>query len=316
MSNVRHKSLLIGINYTGSEHELKGCHSDVENMAEFLSYRGYDSSPRNQVIMRDDMSAAYYPSGHNILAAMDWLVSEPGTCNFLHYSGHGGQVPDPSGNRPSGLLDTICPVDFETRGQISSDVLHTHLVSRMPPNSSLFVVLDCCHSGSALELPFVYRSDDDGNVNMVDNIKEGMHLMAEGADLLSGGFSMYKLQEAEDMYAGATNFFRSFKHMGHHEPEGLGQDDRFGRQYAGEQKQVSMFSGCRDEQTSADARINGVNEGAMTWAFLETMKRTGGNPSYVEALQDTRYCLRNSNYPQVPQLSVGVQWDLNKGLVL
>ena len=93
MSNVRHKSLLIGINYTGSQHQLKGCHSDVQNMAEFLSYRGYDSSPRNQVIMRDDLGDAYYPSGHNMLAAMDWLVSEPGTCNFLHYSGHGGQVP-------------------------------------------------------------------------------------------------------------------------------------------------------------------------------------------------------------------------------
>jgi hypothetical protein len=33
---------------------------------------------------------------------MSWLVSEPGTTNFLHYSGHGGQV------RPSTIDFTIC----------------------------------------------------------------------------------------------------------------------------------------------------------------------------------------------------------------
>lgn len=64
---VRRKSLLIGINYTGSENELNGCHQDVENIAEFLQYRGYSNDPRSQVIMRDDMGGAYYPSGHNIL---------------------------------------------------------------------------------------------------------------------------------------------------------------------------------------------------------------------------------------------------------
>jgi hypothetical protein len=61
------KSLLIGINYTGSKNELRGCHQDVENVAEFLSYKGYSSDPRSQVILRDDKQGQYYPSGHNIL---------------------------------------------------------------------------------------------------------------------------------------------------------------------------------------------------------------------------------------------------------
>jgi len=211
-------------------------------------------------------------------AAIDWLVAEPGTCNFLHYSGHGGQVQDPTGNHPSGVLDTIVPVDFRERGQINSDTLHQHLVTRMPPNSSLFVILDCCHSGSALELPFVYKSDDDGNISMIDNIREGVHLMKEAGDLLGGGFSFNKLAEAEDLYAGATNFFRSFKHRGEQE-SGLGQDNDYAA-YAREHKMVTMFSGCRDDQTSADATIGGMAEGAMSWAFLETMKRVP-NPTFI-----------------------------------
>jgi len=43
----RKKSLLIGINYTGSENELHGCHQDVENIAQFLSYQGYSDDPRS-----------------------------------------------------------------------------------------------------------------------------------------------------------------------------------------------------------------------------------------------------------------------------
>lgn len=64
---VRKKSLLIGINYTGSQNELRGCHQDVENVAEFLYYRGFSSDPRSQVILRDDAPGPYYPTGHNML---------------------------------------------------------------------------------------------------------------------------------------------------------------------------------------------------------------------------------------------------------
>jgi hypothetical protein len=63
----RKKSLLIGINYTGSQNELRGCHQDVENIAEFLSYRGFSSDPRSQVILRDDAPGQYSPTGHNML---------------------------------------------------------------------------------------------------------------------------------------------------------------------------------------------------------------------------------------------------------
>lgn len=128
------------------------------------------------VILTDDREGPFHATGHNILAAMDWLVSEPDTQCFLHYSGHGGQVKDPDGDRDSGYDDTIVPIDYQEMGQLDSDTLHRHLVSKLHPNSSLFVVFDCCHSGSAIELPFVYRSDSDGNVNLVDSVKEGISL--------------------------------------------------------------------------------------------------------------------------------------------
>ncbi|KAK6002251.1 hypothetical protein QM012_001889 [Aureobasidium pullulans] len=76
-----------------------------------------------------------------------------------------------------------------------------------------------------------------------------------------------------------------------------------------------MFSGCRDEETSADAQINGVSEGAMSWAFLESTK-TNPDPTYKEALHMTRSLLKASDYTQVPQLCVGRELDLNQPLIL
>jgi len=292
MSHRRKKSLLIGINYTNSSHALKGCHSDVDNMAEFLSYRGYDNSHQNRVILTDrpevSPSSPYFPSGHNVLAAMDWLVSEPGCTLFLHYSGHGGQIADVDGNRSTGVDDTIVPVDFETRGQISSTLLHEHLVTRMAPDCTLFIIMDCCHSGSAVELPYVYRSDADGQISLLDNLKAGAALVGSAQRLIDGGFSYNKVGEAQQLLAGASSFFKGLRHMGEQEEEGLDEGE-FAGQYGSEMKFVTMYSGCRDDQTSADASIEGEATGAMTWAFLETM-RGRENPSYAEVSAMT-YCL-------------------------
>jgi hypothetical protein len=252
-------------------------------MTQFLISRGYPSDEKSMVILTDARQGPFYPSGRNILAAMDWLVSEPGTQCFLHYSGHGGQVPDPDGDRESGLDDTIVPVDFEQNGQITSDTLHRRLVSRLPPSSSLFIVFDCCHSGSAVELPFVYRTDEDGNVNLVDSVKKGIGLVRAANDLIQGGFSLDKAQDAQQLLAGAKSFFKGLTHR-NDQGEGLQEDDDYKEDWANEGKSVFMFSGCRDDQTSADANIAGANVGAMSWALLETMHRNSNNPnlSYVQ----------------------------------
>lgn len=164
----RRKALLIGINYVGTKERLQGCHQDVRNMIPFLQSRGFSTDHHSMVVLADDKAGPYYPTGANILAAMDWLVSEPNSSLFLHYSGHGGQVRDVYGDRASGFNDTIVPVDWKRNGQIDSSTLHRHLVSRLAPGCQLHIIFDCCHSGSAVELPYVYRSDEYGNISMVD----------------------------------------------------------------------------------------------------------------------------------------------------
>ena len=260
----RRKSLLIGINYRGQPQPLQGCESDVQNMASFLISRGYSTHPQNMVVMTESRGPGpYYPTGHNILAAMDWLVSEPDCFLFLHYSGHGGQVPDPTGERSSGYDDTIVPVDYQRYGQIDSGTLHRVLVRRLAPGSTLFVVFDCCHSGSAVELPWVYKAEGDGRISLMDNFRAGMHLMGEAQGLIEGGFTIEKVGAAKHLLAGATDFFRGLRH----EFDEEGGEDEQGlyklQSLDDEQRSVFMLSGCKDEQTSADAFIMGKHVGEL-----------------------------------------------------
>jgi hypothetical protein len=56
--------------------------------------------------------------------------------------------------------------------------------------------------------------------------------------------------------------------------------ENFEENWKSEGKDVWMFSGCRDDQTSADATIAGAATGAMSWAFMKTM-RENPEQSYV-----------------------------------
>jgi len=306
----RRKALLIGINYFGSQNELKGCINDVANVRDYLIRdRGFPSDPSSMVILTDNQQDwNYIPTGANMMAAFHWLVTgnHPGDSLFLHYSGHGGQVKDPDGDRESGLDDTICPVDFDTQGQISSDTLHRVLVTPLAPGVRLTVIFDCCHSGTAIELPYVYRSNEYGQVSLVQNVKQGIQLARTAASLVQGGFSMKKVHDAKQLISGAQNFFQGLKHSPG--PEGLGKE-HFVEGWE-ENKDVWMFSGCRDDQTSADTNIGGSATGAMSWAFIATMRENPGQ-SYVQVLQNTRLRLKQS-YAQIPQLSVGDQYNLDQ----
>lgn len=48
----------------------------------------------------------------------------------------------------------------------------------------------------------------------------------------------------------------------------------------------------------------------MSWAFIKTM-RENPRQSYVNVLQNTRVALAQK-YQQIPQLSVGGEYDLNQ----
>jgi hypothetical protein len=75
--------------------------------------------------------------------------------------------------------------------------------------------------------------------------------------------------------------------------------------YSNTEGNIVMISGCRDNQYSADAWINNQAQGAMTWAFLDSLKLYQNKPPLMDLLRRMRMILFQRGYPQIPQLSSG-----------
>lgn len=150
----RRRAVLIGINYEGQQGELSGCHNDVKNIKKYLiSQQGFKE--KDMLILMDD-GRHNQPTRKNILDAFDRIVqySKAGDVVFIHYSGHGGRVRDTSGDEADGYDETLIPLDFKRAGQIIDDDLYERLVKKMPAGVTVVVLMDCCHSGTALDLPY------------------------------------------------------------------------------------------------------------------------------------------------------------------
>jgi hypothetical protein len=133
------RAVMIGINYTGQQGQLSGCHNDVKNMIEFIKdIHGFEDE--NITILMDD-GAHTEPTYKNILAAYHELVSsaKAGDAIFCHYSGHGGKVRDDDGDEADGYDETLVPVDFNAAGQIRDDDIFSALIGPMPAGVTLTV---------------------------------------------------------------------------------------------------------------------------------------------------------------------------------
>jgi hypothetical protein len=99
---------------------------------------------------------------------------QEGDSLFMHYSGHGGSMRDDNGDEEDGKDETLVPVDYQNAGQIRDDVIFKEVVSMLPKGAQLTVVMDCCHSGSILDLPYNFEAGDS---NMQQALTGGMPLM-------------------------------------------------------------------------------------------------------------------------------------------
>ena len=59
----------------------------------------------------------------------------------LIYSGHGGRVRDTSGDEADGYDETLIPVDFRRAGQIVDDDIYKMLVTAMPADVNVTVLV-------------------------------------------------------------------------------------------------------------------------------------------------------------------------------
>jgi len=151
------KALLIGINYYSlPDITLNGCIDDITNMRNML-IDAYDYSQNNIIMLRDDISnASAQPTRVNIMNALISLIAQSSSLEelWIHYSGHGSQIPDFNKDEAGGYDSILVPVDYRTRGFIVDD----DLLNIIKNSKCRTVILtDSCHSGTVFDLPYSYE---------------------------------------------------------------------------------------------------------------------------------------------------------------
>ncbi|XP_020586224.1 metacaspase-1 [Phalaenopsis equestris] len=239
----RKKAVIVGISYRYSRHELKGCINDANCMKYLLINRFH--FPESSIIeLTEEQTDPYrIPTKYNIRMALYWLVQgcQPGDSLVFHYSGHGSQQRNFNGDEADGYDETICPLDFETQGMIVDDEINATIVRPLPHGVRLHAIIDACHSGTVLDLPFLCRMNRTGQYVWEDHRpRSGIWKGASGGEAIS-------------------------------------------------------FSGCDDDQTSADtsALSKVTSTGAMTYCFIQAIERGHGS-TYGTILNSMRSTIRNT----------------------
>lgn len=232
------KAFIIALNYFGSQYQLYGCINDAIEIEAKYRRLGF-----TEFVKRIEKTGCE-PRVKETLADLEKFITESKEGDILafHYSGHGSQTRDVSGDEKDGVDEVICLLD----GHILDDKLNDIMVKKLPRGVKLRCLFDCCHSGSCMDLSF--RMNESGNGLEVEN------------------------------------------------------------SYPQEDKNVIMISGCRDNQTSADAWIAEarMSQGAMTWSWLKALQWMDTylpNATWKDVLAKMKFLLAEEGYRQVPQLS-------------
>ncbi|KAH3681573.1 hypothetical protein WICPIJ_007447 [Wickerhamomyces pijperi] len=295
------KALLIGINYIGTSNQLRGCINDAHAMKAFLIDR-YGYKEEDMVVLTDDQrQMVKVPTRENILRACQWLVSDaaPNDSLVFHYSGHGGLEADPTGEEESGFNSCIYPVDFQAAGSIIDDTLHDLLVRPLPQGARLTALFDSCHSGTALDLPYVYSTKGV--------IKEPNMMKEVGQDGLTA-FLSYARGDYSSMLSSLGNTVSRISKGG----SSANRQQVIAKNFSA--ADVIMISGSKDDQTSADATSNGLQTGAMSYAFIGVLAENP-NQSFLSLLNNMRSRLQGK-YTQKPQLSASHPIDMNLQFIM
>lgn len=159
------RAVLVGINYVGQQGQLRGCHNDVYRMKEYLiNVQGFQEQ---EIVVLTDDGSCEQPTKQKMIKALTNLVdvSKAGDSVFFHYSGHGGflEADQNSFKQKNDQYDqTLIPLDHRQAGQIRDFNLFNHFVRPMSKGVNVTCLMDCCHSGSVLDLPFSFKPTNEG----------------------------------------------------------------------------------------------------------------------------------------------------------
>ena len=165
----RERAVIIGINYENTSHELRGCINDARNIREYLV------ETRN---LEGDEQACYMTDGASVLPTRDNILEKyteilrgarAGDKLFFTYSGHGYYTWDRDGDEADGRDELLVSIDNRA---VLDDELKRITQDHLKEGVTVFILLDCCHSGTLMDLRYNYLSSGSYDHPVVNSASE------------------------------------------------------------------------------------------------------------------------------------------------
>lgn len=270
-------ALMIGIDdYPIAHHKLRGCVNDMKAVKEYLEGR-FDKENFNLNIKeltdkdatRDNIIDGFL--NHLTQAGKDDIV-------FIHYSGHGSQVPAPKEfwhSEPDKLVETMVCWDSRIEGgfDLASKEL-SYLIWKVAQKEPHIVVLfDCCHSGSGTR---------DANSETFDRMAE-----------------VGNTERPIESFVG-YNEYNIDKETGQVDPP-------IGRHI--------LLAAARDNETAKETNMGGIQGGVFTHSLLKSLRDSKGTLSYADLMNRTQTQVYNRVDEQHPQLEAIEEVDKFKSFL-
>jgi len=224
--------------------------------------------PENDISVITDYDA----TKANIQSGLEDLIggAVAGDVLYFHFSGHGSNVPDQDGDEADGRDEIYCPTNLDWTDPLRDDWVRD-LLDTLTDGVNLTFVTDCCHSGS------ITRA-----IAPPDAIKIERYLPCP-----------------RDIWAKESGRNLS----------GTIRSKRRSLNYSSAKTDVKdveltevLITGCRADQTSADAFLEGVYQGALTHSLVTALRHADGQLTYRELHQKVLQRLLSGGFNQTPQL--------------
>lgn len=294
------KALIVGINRYPSS-PLKGCVNDVEDWHKLLASLG--KYPADNIRAVCDERA----TTQGIRDRMAWLkegLKGPGDEVFFAFSGHGSQVRDrgPLDELADNLDEILVPVDIDWNTRVITDDDIGEWLKGFPKGAKITVVLDCCHSGSGTREIRPPQENPHYKADRYLPPPLDIFLRSEGFATRKGVEIGVKIGRGH----GKRNGWREAKANGKKKSLFWWKNPCLKPKPATISTPVAtmnhvLISGCRSDQTSADALINGRYNGALT-CYLATAMRLMQGKSIREVHALARKSILDAGYTQDSQL--------------
>ena len=283
------KALLVGINAYPLK-PLRGCINDVRQLRDLL-IQYYDFSTEYMRILLDNEATQ-----KGIQDGLEWLAQggdDPDAVRVFHFSGHGSYLEDKNGDEPDGQDECLVPVDYTTAGMITDDVLKQHY-DRFPRTGNLTLIMDSCFSGTVqrdVAEDVAYRFIPVSRKEQVKIDATKARFNQDQWDFVTG--EVKKINK--EAYLSDDDLKKKVKEL-----MGVFEKKRFGDIRVREAN--VLLAGCRSDQQSADAQIDGDYHGAFTYCLAEAIVQSSGQVTYQQLIKAADDKLDANGFVQIPQL--------------